>query len=238
MSAFRLGAATAAYQVEGAVREGGRGDSIWDDFCRLPGAVAGGDSGEVACDHYRRWRSDLDLMVALGLESYRFSIAWPRVQPDGRGRLNARGVSFYRRLAEGLLERGIEPVATLYHWDLPSARQDDGGWAVRDTAERFAEYAAVKADRLGDATPAALARAGGAGAALGWRAPRARGDHLEPRAGLRGVRGRRGGGGAAGRTSEPLVPRPGAAGRVPATWWRCSSAATARSTSSATATST
>jgi beta-glucosidase len=150
MSAFRLGAATAAYQVEGAVREGGRGDSIWDDFCRLPGAVAGGDSGEVACDHYRRWRSDLDLMVALGLESYRFSIAWPRVQPDGRGRLNARGVSFYRRLAEGLLERGIEPVATLYHWDLPSARQDDGGWAVRDTAERFAEYAALMADRLGD----------------------------------------------------------------------------------------
>jgi len=150
MSAFRLGAATAAYQVEGSVREGGRGDSIWDDFCRLPGAVADGDSGDVACDHYRRWRSDLDLMVALGLESYRFSIAWPRVQPDGRGRLNARGVAFYRRLAEGLLDRGIEPVATLYHWDLPSARQDAGGWAVRDTAERFAEYAALMADRLGD----------------------------------------------------------------------------------------
>jgi beta-glucosidase len=150
MSAFRLGAATAAYQVEGGVREGGRGDSIWDDFCRLPGAVAGGHSGEVACDHYRRWRSDLDLMAALGLESYRFSIAWPRVQPEGRGRLNARGVAFYRRLAEGLLERGIEPVATLYHWDLPSARQDAGGWAARDTAERFAEYAALMADRLGD----------------------------------------------------------------------------------------
>jgi len=147
---FLLGAATAAYQVEGGVREGGRGDSIWDDFCRLPGAVADGDSGDVACDHYRRWRSDLDLMAALGLESYRFSIAWPRVQPEGRGRLNARGVAFYRRLAEGLLERGIEPVATLYHWDLPSARQDAGGWAVRDTAERFAEYAALMADRLGD----------------------------------------------------------------------------------------
>jgi beta-glucosidase len=150
MSAFRLGAATAAYQVEGGVREGGRGDSIWDDFCRLPGAVADGHSGDVACDHYRRWASDLDLMVALGLESYRFSIAWPRVQPDGRGRLNERGVEFYRRLAEGLLERGIEPVATLYHWDLPSARQAAGGWAARDTAERFAEYAALMADRLGD----------------------------------------------------------------------------------------
>ena len=101
--------------------EGGRGPSIWDDFCSLPGRVAGGDSGEVACDHYHRWRGDLDLMAALGLETYRFSIAWPRVQPDGRGPLNKRGVAFYRRLVEGLLARGIEPVATLDHWDLPSA---------------------------------------------------------------------------------------------------------------------
>lgn len=147
---FRFGAATASYQVEGAVREDGRGESIWDRFSHKPGAVANGDTGDVACDHYHRWADDLDLMVDLGLESYRFSIAWPRVQPDGRGPLNSRGVAFYRRLAEGLLERGIEPVATLYHWDLPQARQEVGGWAVRDTALRFAEYAAHMAAELGD----------------------------------------------------------------------------------------
>jgi beta-glucosidase len=147
---IRFGAATAAYQIEGAVREGGRGPSIWDDFCALPGRVAGGDSGEVACDHYHRWRDDLDLMAALGLETYRFSIAWPRVQPEGRGALNERGVAFYRGLVEGLLERGIEPVATLDHWDLPSARQAVGGWAARDTAERFADYAGLMGEQLGD----------------------------------------------------------------------------------------
>jgi len=147
---IRFGAATAAYQIEGAVREGGRGPSIWDDFCALPGRVVGGESGEVACDHYHRWRSDLDLMAALGLETYRFSIAWPRVQPEGRGRLNRRGVAFYRRLIEGCLERGIEPVATLDHWDLPSARQAVGGWASRDTIERFAEYAGLMGEQLGD----------------------------------------------------------------------------------------
>ena len=122
---FRFGAATAAYQIEGAAREDGRGESIWDRFCRCPGAVANGDTGDVACDHYHRWREDLDLMVALGLESYRFSIAWPRVQPRRpRRAATTRGVDFYRRLVEGLLERGIEPVATLYHWDLPQALQD------------------------------------------------------------------------------------------------------------------
>ena len=147
---MRYGAATAAYQIEGAVREGGRGSSIWDDFCALPGRVAGGDSGDIACDHYHRWRGDLDLMASLGLETYRFSVAWPRVQPQGRGRLNRRGVAFYRRLVEGLLTRGIEPVATLNHWDLPSARQAAGGWAARDTAERFAEYAALMGEQLGD----------------------------------------------------------------------------------------
>jgi beta-glucosidase len=147
---FRFGAATAAYQVEGAVSEDGRGDSIWDRFCALPGAVVDGETGDVACDHYHRWESDLDLMASLGLESYRFSIAWSRVQPDGRGPLNHKGLAFYRRLVEGLLERGIEPIATLYHWDLPQARQLAGGWAVRDTAERFADYAAVMADELGD----------------------------------------------------------------------------------------
>jgi beta-glucosidase len=149
-SDFRFGAATAAYQIEGAARTDGRGESIWDRFCHKPGAVVNGDTGDVACDHYHRWASDLDLMASLGLESYRFSIAWPRVQPDGRGPLNHRGVAFYRRLVEGLLERGIEPVATLYHWDLPQARQEAGGWAARDTALRFAEYAALMAAELGD----------------------------------------------------------------------------------------
>ena len=147
---FRFGAATASYQIEGAAREDGRGESIWDRFSHKPGAVVNGDTGDVACDHYHRWSEDLDLMVSLGLESYRFSIAWPRVQPDGRGPLSPRGVAFYRRLVEGLLERGIEPVATLYHWDLPQARQEAGGWAVRDTASRFAEYAALMAAELGD----------------------------------------------------------------------------------------
>jgi beta-glucosidase len=145
---FRFGVAMAAYQIEGAVNEDGRGASIWDAFCRRPGAVSGGDTGDVACDHYHRWSEDLDLMAALGIESYRFSISWPRVQPDGRGALNRLGVDFYKRLCAGLRERGIEPVATLYHWDLPLARQAVGGWAVRDTAERFAEYAALMAGEL------------------------------------------------------------------------------------------
>jgi beta-glucosidase len=147
---FRFGAATAAYQIEGAAREDGRGESIWDRFSRKPGAVVNGDTGDVACDHYHRWAADLDLMASLGLESYRFSIAWPRVQPDGRGALNPAGVAFYRRVVEGCLERGIEPVATLYHWDLPQARQEAGGWAARDTALRFAEYAGLMASSLGD----------------------------------------------------------------------------------------
>ena len=147
---FRFGAATAAYQIEGGVAEDGRGESIWDTFCRIPGAILNGDTGDVACDHYHRWESDLDLMADLGLESYRFSIAWPRVQPDGAGALNPAGVAFYRRLVEGLLERGIEPMATLYHWDLPQALQDAGGWAARDTAQRFAEYAEHMARELGD----------------------------------------------------------------------------------------
>src|SRR5919106_5452121 len=140
-AAFTWGFATSAYQIEGAAAEDGRGPSIWDTFSRLPGTVANGDTGDVACDHYHRWRDDLDLMASLGVESYRFSIAWPRVQPDGRGALNPKGIAFYRRLVEGLLARGIEPVATLYHWDLPQALQDAGGWPQRDTAGRFAAYA-------------------------------------------------------------------------------------------------
>ena len=111
---FRFGVAMASYQIEGAVDEDGRGPSIWDAFCRRPGAVAGGDTGDVACDHYHRWREDLDLMASLGVESYRFSIAWPRVQPDGRGALNRAGVDWYRRLCEGCRERGIEPVAIFF----------------------------------------------------------------------------------------------------------------------------
>jgi beta-glucosidase len=147
---FKFGTATAAYQIEGAWNEDGRGESIWDRFCHTPGAIAGGETGDVACDHYHRWRADLDLIAAMRIESYRFSISWPRVQPYGCGALNRKGVRFYRGLVEGLLERGIEPVATLYHWDLPQALQDGGGWAARDTTERFAEYARLMAEELGD----------------------------------------------------------------------------------------
>jgi beta-glucosidase len=141
--------ATAAYQIEGAAREDGRGESIWDRFSHTPGKVANGDTGDVACDHYHRWREDLDLMRELGVEAYRFSIAWPRLIPDGSGAVNSAGLAFYRRLAEGLRERGIEPIATLYHWDLPQALQESGGWASRDTAQRFAEYAALAGAELG-----------------------------------------------------------------------------------------
>lgn len=147
---FLWGTATAAYQIEGGVREGGRGPSIWDIFSHTPGRVQDGDTGDVATDHYHRWVEDLDLMVELGIPAYRFSIAWPRVQPGGRGRLNPAGVDLYARLVEGLLARGITPVATLYHWDLPQELEDDGGWPHRDTAMRFAEYAELLGDALGD----------------------------------------------------------------------------------------
>ena len=130
--------------------EDGRGESIWECFCRVPGAVAQGATGDVACDHYHRWREDLDLMAAIRLEAYRFSIAWPRVQPRGRGALNRKGVDFYRRLASGLRERDIDPVVTLYHADLPAALQASGGWASRETAARFADYAQHMADAVGD----------------------------------------------------------------------------------------
>ncbi|HET6213868.1 MAG TPA: GH1 family beta-glucosidase [Micromonosporaceae bacterium] len=138
---FVWGAATSAYQIEGASKEDGRGESVWDAFSRTPGKTLGGDTGDVAADHYHRYAEDLDLMTELGLRSYRFSIAWPRVQPDGRGRINHRGLDFYRRLIDGLRERGITPMATLFHWDLPQALQDDGGWESRDVAYRFADYA-------------------------------------------------------------------------------------------------
>lgn len=150
---FLWGAATSAYQVEGAVDADGRGPSIWDVFCRVPGRVRNGDTGDVACDHYRRYREDLDLMADLGLRAYRFSVAWPRVLPEGTGRVNLAGLGFYRRLAEGLAERGIVPVATLYHWDLPQALQERGGWATREAVRWFADYASVVASALGDLVP-------------------------------------------------------------------------------------
>jgi beta-glucosidase len=147
---FQIGSATASYQVEGAAREDGRGPSIWDTFSHTPGLVTDGDTGDVAIDHYHRLEQDLDLMAALGLEAYRFSIAWPRIQPLGRGAPLEAGLDFYSRLVDGLLARGIVPIATLYHWDLPQALEDDGGWTNRETAYRFAEYAALVGERLGD----------------------------------------------------------------------------------------
>jgi beta-glucosidase len=147
---FVWGAATAAYQIEGGTTVDGRGESIWDRFCLTPGNVANGDSGDPACEHYFRWREDIDLMSSLGLRGYRFSISWPRIQPDGRGAANRKGLDFYRRLVEGLLERGIAPLATLYHWDLPQRLQDEGGWASREVAERFVEYSELMFDAFGD----------------------------------------------------------------------------------------
>ena len=147
---FCWGAATSSYQIEGAVDEDGRTPSIWDTFAATPGRVDQGDTGAVAVDHYHRWREDVDLMSELGLNAYRFSVAWPRVQPDGDGTGNAPGIAFYDRLVDGLLEKGITPWATLYHWDLPEALEQAGGWPVRDTAERFADYTAIIAEALGD----------------------------------------------------------------------------------------
>ncbi|HET7928671.1 MAG TPA: family 1 glycosylhydrolase, partial [Actinomycetota bacterium] len=147
-SGFRWGTATSAYQVEGAVDEGGRGTSIWDTFCRIPGAVRGGDTGDVACDQYHRYEQDVALMAELGLNAYRFSVAWPRIQPEGAGPPNDEGLNHYRRLVDALNRNGIAPVPTLYHWDLPQALEDAGGWPNRDTAERFAEYAAIVARAL------------------------------------------------------------------------------------------
>ena len=147
---FTFGVATAAYQIEGAVDEDGRGRSIWDTFSHTPGRVVAGDNGDVACDHYHRFGEDVPLMGELGVDSYRFSVAWPRIQPDGSGHVNQAGLDFYSKLVDTLLDTGIQPAITLYHWDLPQALEDQGGWAVRDTAERFAEYSAIVVDALGD----------------------------------------------------------------------------------------
>jgi beta-glucosidase len=146
---FLFGAATAAYQIEGAAHEDGRTDSIWDAFARIPGAVVGGDNGDVACDHYHRYREDVALMADLGLQTYRFSTSWARVRPDG-GPINPKGLDFYSRLVDELLAKNIKPWLTLYHWDLPQALEEKGGWANRDTAFRFEEYALDVHDALGD----------------------------------------------------------------------------------------
>ncbi|MFC4111386.1 GH1 family beta-glucosidase [Nonomuraea zeae] len=150
---FLWGTATAAYQIEGATEEDGRGPSIWDTFAREPGRTRDGHTGDVACDHYHRWREDVALMSGLGLNAYRFSISWPRVQPLGDGAVNGRGLDFYDRLVDALLAAGIQPVPTLFHWDLPQALQDRGGWMNREIAPIFAEYARVVAERLADRVP-------------------------------------------------------------------------------------
>lgn len=147
---FTWGVATAAYQIEGAVAEDGRSPSIWDTFSHTPGKVDGGDTGDVACDHYHRVPEDIGLIRRLGADAYRFSIAWPRVVPGGDGPVNKAGLDFYDRLVDGLLEAGVTPFATLYHWDLPQVLQDRGGWTVRETSEHFAAYASHVVERLGD----------------------------------------------------------------------------------------
>ncbi|MGW0936671.1 GH1 family beta-glucosidase [Streptomyces sp. NPDC002666] len=147
---FVWGASTAAYQIEGAADEEGKGASIWDTFVRRPGAVRDGHTGDIACDHRHRFDEDVTLMRRLGLDAYRFSVSWPRILPTGAGKVEPRGLDFYDRLVDALLDAGIEPTPTLFHWDLPQALEDEGGWLNRETAHRFAAYAAVVAERLGD----------------------------------------------------------------------------------------
>ena len=153
---FAWGAATAAYQIEGAATAGGRGPSVWDTFSHTPGKVRGGDTGDIACDSYHRYAEDADLIKSLGLSAYRFSISWPRILPPGEGgksAVNQAGLDYYKRLLDALAERGIRPSVTLFHWDTPQALQDKGGWASRDTALRFAEYASIVGEALGDRVP-------------------------------------------------------------------------------------
>ena len=150
---FIWGCAAAAYQVEGAWDEDGKGESIWDRLAHTPGKILDGDTGDVACDHYHRYREDIGLMKELGLKSYRFSISWPRIFPEGKGKLNQKGLDFYSRLVDELLAAGIVPLPTLYHWDLPQALQDEGGWANRDIAACFADYCRTVVEHLGDRVP-------------------------------------------------------------------------------------
>ncbi|WP_214514328.1 GH1 family beta-glucosidase [Rhodococcus sp. WY5] len=149
-TSFVWGTATAAYQIEGAVAEDGRGPSIWDEFCDRPGVVVGGDTGTVAADHYHRWESDIELMNQLGLDAYRLSLSWSRILPTGSGAVNAKGLDFYDRLIDRLCSVGITPAVTLFHWDLPIALQEQGGWMNRDTSYRLGEYAQVVGERLSD----------------------------------------------------------------------------------------
>ncbi|HEX9035817.1 MAG TPA: GH1 family beta-glucosidase [Ktedonobacterales bacterium] len=149
-SGFYWGTATAAYQIEGAPTADGKGESIWDRFTHTPGNIANGETGDIANDHYHRWPEDLDLMRSLNLNAYRFSVSWPRIFPEGYGRINEAGLDFYSRLVDGMLARGLEPFLTLYHWDLPQALQDKGGWENRDTAKAFGDYTTALARRLGD----------------------------------------------------------------------------------------
>ena len=147
---FTWGVATSAFQIEGAADADGKGPSIWDDFCRVPGVIADASDGRQACEHYQRWADDLDLVADLGVDAYRFSISWPRVQPLGSGAFNEAGFAFYERLVDGMLARGLKPFLTLNHWDLPSALQARGGWENRDTVQCFVDYACEVARRLGD----------------------------------------------------------------------------------------
>jgi len=148
--AFLWGTATSAYQIEGAVHEAGRGESIWDRFCHTPGRIKNHENADVACDHYHLWKSDIALMKSLGIQSYRFSLAWPRLQPTGTGAANQAGIGFYSRIIDELLANGIRPLPTLYHWDLPQPLQDRGGWAARETADRFADYAQLATRAFSD----------------------------------------------------------------------------------------
>jgi len=147
---FVWGVATSAFQIEGAATQDGKGPSIWDSFCRMPGAIADASNGDVACEHYRLWEQDLDLISRLGVDAYRFSVSWPRVRPTGSGSWNEKGLDFYEKQVDGLLARGIQPYLTLNHWDLPDALQQEGGWANRDTVHRFVEYAQGLMHRMGD----------------------------------------------------------------------------------------
>lgn len=147
---FLWGVATSSYQIEGGWNEDGKGESIWDRFSHTPGKIIDGSNGDIACDHYHRWPEDIALMKDLGLQAYRFSISWPRILPEGRGQVNQAGLDFYSRLVDGLLDAGITPFVTLYHWDLPQALQDQGGWPERSTAEAFVQYADVVSNHLGD----------------------------------------------------------------------------------------
>ncbi|MDX6259076.1 MAG: beta-glucosidase, partial [Kribbellaceae bacterium] len=150
---FLWGVSTSAYQIEGAVTEGGRGPSTWDTFCAEPGRIKNGDTGEVACDHYHRYAEDVGLMKELGVDVYRFSFSWPRVQPTGKGLANGAGLDFYDRLIDELLAAGIKPAPTLFHWDTPQELEDAGGWLNRDITYRFADYAKILAERFADRVP-------------------------------------------------------------------------------------